>query len=967
MKPLFLRLKAFGPFAATVQVSFDRVFDGGLFLIHGRTGSGKTSLLDGLCFSLFGKPSSEEREKDMRALRSDLASAQTMTETEFVFAIGLSAYRILRIPTQLIPKKRGDGETLHQASAEISQFEGTLAELRVLIDEAADLASLDFASGRWKPLAGKEKAVNEFVEKLLGMNESQFRQVVVLPQGRFREFLSSSSTERQAILEKLFQTDRFSKLQSYIATRATQDKLRFSAASDAIDVKLKQFGLSKFEDVAPRKLELRSKLDASIEGRTVARAQVEHLAAELARAEDYERGQIRFASLTAEANSLSAQSPQIEASRLRLSEARKWNPFFQLEAQHEIAIRKTSERQQLRKTSLSTLASLNDVHQTIVKKYGVLKAKKPSLEEILAERSRLREIAVALKDIEATRKKIEAERSQDASVQADFERLKVEAEQIEIQQSNTVGRLFSIDETLQAREAIELETADRAVREIELKFHRAEASRLAASLKTNEPCPVCGSTVHPEPARVDSSVAATAADVKMVRVEFEQRQLRTLALREKRKSRLEPLLTNSRSLVDRAQLDDLDFETNFQRFESNRMRLSEIRLSLETRSAASLIREESRREISRGLDEKLNVLPLGDRSLENVMKRGLELKAEFEAREPELKNLETAIANASSELARVQGAVATLSDEIARLEVENIERQRKLDDLKPDGARPHAPAEPNQILKLEADIESFNEKTTRNAALLQDVRDLLTRIKSTRPSIDLADELRHVSLRRDELEQTVAADQVHFDGLSKLEIEFTSALEHLSLLKKQAERGARMAALLTGDRSQNKMLVPLSRFVLQSRFDEVLEQANRRLGRMSRGQFQLRRPALSRNLRDSQGLELSVEDSIAGKERHAGSLSGGESFMAALSLALGLADVVQADLGGIKLDSVLIDEGFGTLDSEALDLAMRTLVDLQDGGRVVGIISHVQELKAQVHDQLEVSKTPRGSRLEWRV
>jgi exonuclease SbcC len=293
--------------------------------------------------------------------------------------------------------------------------------------------------------------------------------------------------------------------------------------------------------------------------------------------------------------------------------------------------------------------------------------------------------------------------------------------------------------------------------------------------------------------------------------------------------------------------------------------------------------------------------------------------------------------------------------------------------------RPDTILDARKISELQAEIDSHHVTSAKLESLTQEVSSTVQRLRAAREkdaaqatrdassALSLSEKLNSAKSELAVHEQNYARMTFEIGQLRRLEEESSSSTSKIATLKQETERAIRLNALLSGDRAQNKLMVPLSRFVLQSRFEEVLVQANRRLARMSRGQFQLRRPALSRNLRDSQGLEIRVEDSNAGTERHAGSLSGGESFMAALSLALGLADVVQADLGGVKLDTVLIDEGFGTLDSESLDLAMKTLIDLQAGGRIVGIISHVQELKNQVLHRLEVTKQPTGSKVDWNV
>jgi exonuclease SbcC len=246
MKPVQLRLQAFGPFATSQTVDFFRVFHGGLFLIHGRTGAGKTSLLDGLCFSLFGRPSTAEREKDLRALRSHLADDSVPTETELIFTVGEEAFRVHRIPSQQVPKKRGDGFTELKGSAELWRFHSSLPN-----DHRA--FTLEIAkTENWIPVASKLEAVDREIETLLGMNERQFRQVVILPQGKFREFLSSTSSERQVILERLFQTDRFSRLQSFFTTHVRDLESQWKQQAQEIEAKLKSTGLASTAEIPIR-------------------------------------------------------------------------------------------------------------------------------------------------------------------------------------------------------------------------------------------------------------------------------------------------------------------------------------------------------------------------------------------------------------------------------------------------------------------------------------------------------------------------------------------------------------------------------------------------------------------------------------------------------------------------------------------------------------------------------------------
>lgn len=957
MKPLQLRLQAFGPFRDSVSVSFDRVFDGGLFLIHGRTGAGKTSLLDGLCFSLFGRPSAQEREKDLRALRSDLAPQEMLTETELIFAIGSTIYRVHRVPTQMTPKKRGEGLTELKGSAELFQLVNGSAENR------------DLSNAEWRPLAQKVEAVDEAIEKLLGMNERQFRQVVVLPQGQFREFLSSSSTERQAILEKLFQTDRFSRLQQHIAAKAKADESQWRVAGETLRGKLEAAGLASADEIEEKKNLAKSSLESESELLSASRTRAHDLAAELGRAKEFTRTQERLTALKDEALALDAKLSENEQRRELVKRSRLWLPFFRSSdrvAELEVKSRDLLGRRDRLEASVKDTSERDRTGAETLK---ALAARLPSLEELSQKRTALRETAIALQDIEKSSQSLESEARKIEDSRRTLEASRVRISGIEAQRIQSLALARSLDRTEHDGETRDLEMAIRGLSELELAFHRSEAARLAKLLKAGDPCPVCGSLSHPDPAHARIENAPNPKDLDAAKSQVESLRQRVAAARSQRATllgRYREIETETFSKDDLTNETASNFAAALSKVDAFEKELKKTNQDLELLKTETLTREEAVTRARADITKKRASLGIENLSYADILKQGLALKTEQESREAEIKKAETTHAEIKTELSKLSGQLSALGDEIERLAEERRTETEKRDRLKEDAPGPQPDRiEENALQSIDRDVTSFFERHLKNKTALEELSEAAKSLKATRAVDTIQVEANDAAVSRDRLEESVARLRLQFETLVKLESESKSGLETLSRLQASADRSARLSALVAGDRSQNKLLVPLSRFVLQSRFDDVLEQANRRLARMSRGQFQLRRPALSRNLRDSQGLELSVEDAVAGKERHAGSLSGGESFMAALSLALGLADVVQADLGGVRLDTVLIDEGFGTLDSESLDLAMKTLIDLQAGGRMVGIISHVQELKSQVPEQLEVVKSVHGSQVSW--
>lgn len=989
MKPLFLKMTAFGPFSESVGISFDRVFDGGLFLIHGRTGAGKTSILDGICFSLFGRPSSEEREKDLSTIRSDLASANLMTECELIFTIGTTAYRVHRIPTQNKPKKRGEGVTEHKGSAELYRFNGTVPELRASLGHDESQISGKIASLEWQPLAGKLEAVNVAVEALIGMNERQFRQIIVLPQGRFREFLSSSSTERQAILEKLFQTDRFSKFQTAMAAKSRILEAKLKDALQSFSSKLANRGLATIEEIEPKLTEQKTILETSRRSLELRRADVERLDRELNRAFEFSKTTARKIELENQALAANSKNADVQLKRNLVARNRAWAPYFET----ALALgERTSKAETLTQSKIEIEKVKVDLERRKTEfqiEIAVEREKSPTLEEMSTERTRLRDSAIKLKEIESLRKDIATFQMQ--MDQVSKESSKLSENKLALLNQCLIGfsGLLAMDESLQSAEMEFLKSEEHRISSLELRYHQNEVFKISKKLEKGNPCPVCGSTDHPRLAHENPSPKANAASVVVTsesiaqeRATFDRAKLQNAEKRSLRKSQLEPFFDDfnrPKGENHRGEKDaetSQDFQTEFKKWTALRQELTRIEKSLEARDIETQTRTETKLRLAKSVEEKLSELPVEDHVLEKVMSRGMELKSEQDRREKRISELVNSLARTETELSHATGKLSALNDELKRTAKEvNELAKRKVDaetaaldkvrSLSLEVRPPEIPVGDRELSALEAEISLFDTSRARIAAALEEVAKTLGAMDPSREASAIDVELTQARKAKGELEASVARLSVDIEDLEKLLAESRSETEQLEHLKTESERASRVSALLLGDRSQNKLMVPLARFVLQSRFEDVLDQANRRLAMMSRGQFQLRRPALSGNLRDSQGLELTVEDSIAGKERHAGSLSGGESFMAALALALGLADVVQSDLGGLRLDSVLIDEGFGTLDSESLDLALRTLIDLQTGGRFVGIISHVQELKNQVPVQLEVIKSPTGSWTRW--
>ena len=942
MKPLRLHLQAFGPYSKEALVDFRDLKNGGLFLIHGQTGAGKTSLLDGLCFSLFGTASGADRSAE--GLRSDLASGDLPTEARLEFAIGENLYRVVRRPKQRLKKKRGDGFTE-------KPVEGTLERLTpaYVIANGGPLgvlegAALDAPLEAWELLASGAAETDQQIAELLGMTEDQFRQVVVLPQGQFRKFLASSSTDREDLLETLFRTERYRLLgetldrrsktiaEKLTKVRTERDALLTSLEATSIenltenissaDTKLASFetSSSEMESVYQAALNrLNTFRDVQSIGRDLERLKTETAQNETALG----LRESELAKIKNIRESLEAKKPEVERLEGEQNELR--NHYKRaVELSNETLSRTRLEE------AVSKAAALTKDQET---KLQALQRRKPELE-------------TQIQDL-----LLEAQRA--ATLRAERELLN--KEQLELKRAATLAVDLAKTEALLEKETVARTTAlghqrDHAVelKSLKLDFHLSQAARLAAELRQGEPCAVCGSLVHPSPAKpgarsptleqIEAKELEAAQIAKRVsehetqigRLETKRQETEnslrhafkewngsTESLNEAQKA-LESRLQKLESALRASQLAETQraqaskelelLGSNIQRAENDLKRQTDAWTAAKGQVQASTAK----------VEQLEAMIPTEWRDVEKIKTEGQRLKVLVEAHRNELAETLLALEKAASVVSNLKGTLSTLKDQLAQ---KTAAKESILQALASQNLTEA------DFEKIEADFKALDAERASHRA-------------------------EHLSLK-----ERIRSWKAALTKLQKFEIEFIELTNQHAVVGKLAETAA--------GRAPNLSRVNFQRFILASRLDEVLEQASRRLFVMSRGQFTLRRARQLEDKRKSAGLDLEVEDSLSGTTRPTASLSGGEGFLASLSLALGLADVVQNHLGGVRLDAVFVDEGFGTLDPEALEQAMRILTDLQAGGRIVGIISHVPELRDQISRRLSIRETQEGSTISW--
>lgn len=1020
MRPLALTMTAFGPYAGTERIDFGRLGENTLFLIHGPTGGGKTTILDAMCFALFGKTSGAER--DGRQMRSDYVEPSVATEVMFDFALGAEVYRVRRVPEQEVLKKRGAGTTKMPPAA-------TLWKRTGLADGAAEGAVL---ASNWQ-------RVTEALEGLLGFRYEQFRQVVVLPQGEFRRLLLAKSDEREKILATLFQTELYRRIEEYFkqAAKAVEDEVKDiarrrewllqeagAASTDELTVRLAG-DTARLLALKAETAGARLALQAARERLATARRQ-EELFAEAERAAEALAGlEARTEEAAAQRNELArARQAALLAAVVETVAARKREeeeaaaglerverelteavPVKEAADAAYAAERQREEERQAAEQTVSSLAALRGkLDELTAARTGLLAAEEQA-GKAAASHGKLKEgreeAAARLAAAREKREKLLAEAFKapalDNAARQAVE-LVVNRERLEELRGEwqAVSRKHAALADSVAEYEHKLAEARERCESIDRRWRQGQAARLARELKAGEACPVCGSPHHPDPAHNVDDVPETAALEAAQAVarglendlESQRRELTAAALAlgevTERGNNLRQVVGEQakvdigslRQAAERAAAElALARRAEAELAECERL-IAVCEQEAGAREAGLAEAEAAVREAQAVAGAARAVLAEREKEVPERLREGGELERELAAalgrREELAKALEaarTAAEDGARRLAELTAirrkAAAELGSARGRL---TAEREKLTGRLREAGFANEddfaaAGREAGAVQALEAAIAGYD-------AALAAARDRATRAEAATAGLE----------RPDTAAAQAAADEAQEAG-DALTAEQARTQEVVNKLKAwleqlkaaEADTAAREAEYAVLGRlaqvanGQNPLRVSFHRFVLQALLDDVTGAANVRLRKMSRGRYTLRRMEDPIHRGMAGGLDVEIEDGWTGLARPAATLSGGETFLASLALALGLADVVQAYSGGVYLDTIFVDEGFGMLDPEALDMALQALVELQTRGRLVGIISHVPELKERIEARLEIVATDRGSTTRWSV
>lgn len=1011
MRPITLTLEAFGPYAGRQKLNFGELGDNHLFLIHGPTGGGKTTLLDAISFALYGESSGDDRDGD--GFRSDLADPNLETCVTLDFRVGEKRYRVSRTPKQERPKHRGEGTTVTQPSAKLWTIDEKGAE--------RDL------------LASKNKEVAAEVERILGFRGDQFRQVIMLPQGKFRQLLLAKSQEREEILAALFDTGMFRRIEDALKSRAAELRKQIEELQRDEQTLLGTKGCETREELDSLRAAQQQaigELEPKLEELKAAEAQAH---AALAKAEGVEAKFSALDTHKAALEGLDARAPSIEEKRAELEAATRAASLEDLYTHFSALSTEAANAQTRHNEAAEALAGANTTLDAAKKRRDAARANEPERKRLESERTKLkghREALAALSEardattqakareeekrevVNELQAEIDKHREAETETKAQYDANLALAKDLEgintrIQaldarvgarkKLDSVGSEKKAAESLLAERKAKLEQADNALSnarinlgELERARVAGQASVLATKLKAGEPCPVCGSLEHPAPAAsaheipsdqdVDDAVAAAeAAETARDEAKEKHSDAQTkLAVQTEAESSLR------RTLGDAADQPLSELETT----------LSDVRQE----KANEEQRAKGAKALKSSLDELAAKIKEADTRLAAASIALRDAEAELNAANGGLEQAEKAVPEAYREAGALEEAITALATRLADLQTELEDASRAYE----DAVTAHATAtseEKNAKRALGEALEKHEQQTAEWKRRLAEANfesdDAFLEARADEPArAALKDEVAKYDSERNEIITLLREAQEQTKDLQRPELATLKAahegakaareaaetdlvgakkeLESIDALKeKLAKRDKGLAAAEAGygvvgnlaavAQGKNAKKMSFQRFVLAALLDDVLISASERLHRMSKGRYRLLRASDQKDARAAGGLDLEVEDAYTGKARHVSSLSGGESFQAALALALGLADTVQSHTGGVRLDTVFVDEGFGSLDPEALDLAINTLIDLQQSGRLVGVISHVADLKERIDVRLQVTAGKGGS------
>ncbi len=1029
MKPRKLTMKAFGPYAGTEVIDFTKLEDNHMFLIHGPTGAGKTTILDGICYALYGETNGGERT--VESMRSHFADEACETEVELVFSIHGTHYKIIRTPRFERAKKRGTGTTVEEGRA-------------LLYKQTTEGEEL---------LAAKTQDVNLKIQELLTFKIDQFRQVIMIAQNKFRELLTVPSKERQKILQDIFETGIYQNVENKLDTMHTElvqalrerqltyETILQQIASDETDTALNEYLKTKMignakevvvllNDKMRDKEEAKKVLQQTLLTQTEALKTLQDTLIQTREQHNlYEATQQNKEKLI----ELEQQKPYYNTLEAQLKQAENLATLVPLEermttlaatlntlkeAQH---ITKAARDEQIEgvKATTAQKALLEEQSEQIAKDrqaYQTLQHYQPKVEKIKAQQASIHVLqqryaseqktyeALLQKEtllnerIEKTERQLKDKETL-LEQQKQQELLREKVNRVQEQKRIIKQKNEQIEATMQdyKRRQVRIKEEGANAEQLEAQYEQAfelwvqgQASDLAAKLETGEPCPVCGATTHPQKAAVPLQ-KVDRDYVQQLERERMTRRTALSALRQEQdnvtkqgkllRQEINELTESLDKIMPDAASVDEAYEARIQATYKACMatlkqyRVYEEQLEQDKKEKATLTVACEQQRMTR--DTLQTDIKVQTSNVESVMQELPEAYHTLEKLEAQLTMLNDAIQAFDTQKETLTKTLEAYTLAQMQYQTRYEEKTKQIEQTQVEYATCATQFEKEKAAMGMTDATVYEELKTllRHKAMYQEqcnnfktqsgilektIQEAAKRLETFDPAClgkyeqDYADQMtqKEATLLKE------AGITQQMDSLTQQVAQLTALYDANKTLVKRRQLIGKLTDAAKGKNSKG---LSFERYIQSSIFDEVLESANQKLQPMTGTRYKLFRTDAQKRRNAQAGLDIAVYDYYVGESRAVNTLSGGEGFMAALALALGLADVIARLAGASALETMFIDEGFGTLDEEALEMAIKVLLNLQDTGRLVGIISHVRELREQIPARLEIIAGKQGS------
>lgn len=928
MKPLKLTMSAFGSYAGKNVIDFTGQQQG-IFLITGDTGAGKTTIFDAITYALYNQTSGGERNGNM--MRSQYAQPETETYVELEFLYRGQTYRVRRNPDYKITKTLKNGKIREQKvphSVELTMPDGTV-------------------------FPEKKNATDAKIIEILGLTADQFSQIVMIAQGDFLKLLYTKSDERKMIFSKLFRTDIYWKIQENLRRKSMEMDERIQENDRAFEQeKSRIILLPESEELPLDELveRLRERLKDALKEQNLRRANVEELNKKITKYEEINKLFVSLEKIRQNGKELEARQAESKERRQQIENARKADKVLVAEQQNLRQQQEVEQSAQAIAKMTETLANDQEMFETlktqqqeveaeqkreaadIQKKMLALEQSFPSYEALQNARSEEQQAKKVWEDLGKISE--ESFHKKKAGIAALKEQQKRQEQVVEQMKKNWEQTSLSASESAKHYE------------HMYEAFLKEQAGILAENLSAGCPCPVCGSTVHPDPAKL--------SDHAVTELEVEQAKKTRAAAEEKRDlayAAFEAEKTEKQKLAQAVEKEEADFVL------------------------AQTIAKQQRKEAEQNY---VSLQKIAEQIREKLVYPSLaEAKKQYAAMQKALEAAEQEIAKKRRKVSELAEAMNTLKGQ-KLAEEENQKTAKKL-----------AVKTEKEYAKLLEKSGFVSEETYHLAILPERSRSKLEREEKEYESQCLRQQSEQKLLEKQvsgktytdttELNEQLKAEKQVLKEAEKTYMELHTAYENdRAVLQNCAvylEKGKKLESedqvikslsKTANGRLSGSAKIDFETYIQRQYFKQIIHEANKRLLTMSNHQFILKlKEEANTGRKTNEGLDLSVYSLVTDSERDVKTLSGGESFLAALAMALGLSDIVERSAGAIHPDMMFIDEGFGSLDAQSRQQAIEVLGELAGDSRMVGIISHVTELKEQIDRKLVVSRTDKGSRAVW--